>query len=221
MMAIMSLPEFFDRLEQACPPGSARDIALEPEQALFRHGDDPPGLLFLTDGQVDLVRHTDAGRRVRIHTARTRETFAEASIFAEHCHCDAVAAAPSTVRLLPRRLALRAFEAKPDLANVFSLHLAQSLMEARRLLELRAITPLTERALARLSDLADAEGALPAEMSLMSIAADLDVTAPALYRAIAVLEQRGQLTRPERGRVRLLSDQSSQIAQSARAAGRS
>jgi CRP-like cAMP-binding protein len=221
MMAIMSLPEFFDRLEQACPPGSARDIALEPEQALFRQGDDPPGLLFLTDGQVDLVRHTDAGRRVRIHTARTRETFAEASIFAEHCHCDAVAAAPSTVRLLPRRLALRAFEARPDLANVFSLHLAQSLMEARRLLELRAITPLTERALARLSDLADAEGALPAEISLMSIAADLDVTAPALYRAIAVLEHCGQLIRPERGRVRLLSDQSSQIAQSSRAAGRS
>jgi DNA-binding transcriptional ArsR family regulator len=64
---------------------------------------------------------------------------------------------------------------------------------------------LTERVLARLSDLADETGALPRETSLISIAADLDVTPPALYRAIAVLETRGQLTRPERGRVRLIS----------------
>jgi DNA-binding MarR family transcriptional regulator len=44
---------------------------------------------------------------------------------------------------------------------------------------------------------------LPRETSLISIAADLDVTPPALYRAIAALEKRGQLARPERGQVRL------------------
>lgn len=76
-------------------------------------------------------------------------------------------------------------------------------MTARRLLELRAITPLTERILARLRDLSDATGALPRDTSLISIAADLDVTPPALYRAIAALEKLGLLTRPERGRVRL------------------
>ena len=89
------------------------------------------------------------------------------------------------------------------LGQVYSLHLAQSLMTSRRLLELRAITPLTERVLARLSDLADATGALPRKPSLISIATDLDVTPPALYRAIAAVERRGLLKRPERGRVRL------------------
>jgi len=199
----MSAHEFFDLLEQACQSGRARSISLESGQTLFRQGDDPPGLPFVTDGQIDLLRHTETGRSVRIHVARPGETFAEASIFAEHCHCDAVAAGPSHLRLLPKRSVLGALETHPGLGQVFSLHLAQSLMTARRLLELRAITPLTERVLARLSDLADATGALPRQMSLISIAADLDVTPPALYRTIAALEKRGLLTRPERGRVRL------------------
>ena len=199
----MSAHEFFDLLEQACQSGRARSISLESGQTLFRQGDDPPGLPFVTDGQIDLLRHTETGRSVRIHVARPGETFAEASIFAEHCHCDAVAAGPSHLRLLPKRSVLEALETQPGLGQVFSLHLAQSLMTARRLLELRAITPLTERVLARLSDLADATGALPRQMSLISIAADLDVTPPALYRTIAALEKRGLLTRPERGRVRL------------------
>jgi CRP-like cAMP-binding protein len=133
--------------------------------------------------------------------AHSGETFAEASIFADHCHCDAVASEPSHLRLLPKRSVLGAFDTQPNLGQVFSLHLARSLMTARRLLELRAITPLTERVLARLSDLADATGTLPRETSLISIAADLDVTPPALYRAIATLEKQGLLTRPERGRV--------------------
>ena len=77
-------------------------------------------------------------------------------------------------------------------------------MQARRLLELRAITPLTERVRARLEELADAQGVLPATTSLKSVAADLNVTPPALYRAIATLEEKGVLERPDRGRVLLL-----------------
>ena len=152
---------------------------------------------------MDLLRHTESGRSVRSHVARTGETLAEASIFAETCHCDAIAAESSRLRLLPRRSVLEALETQPTLGQVFSLHLAQFLMASRRLLELRAITPLTERILARLSDLSDATGTLPRDTSLISIAADLDVTPPALYRAIAALEKLGLLTRPERGRVRL------------------
>lgn len=203
MIAIMSAQEFFDRLEQACLPAGVRSVILEQGHSLFRQGDTPPGLPFLTDGRIDLVRHTETGRSVRIHVAHAGETFAEASIFSETCHCDATAEEPSRLRLLSKRSVLEAFETQPGLGQVYSLHLAQSLTTARRLLELRAIAPLTERVLARLNDLADATGALPRDTSLISIAADLDVTPPALYRSIAALEKRGLLTRPERGRVRL------------------
>ena len=159
----------------------------------------------MIEGQIDLVRWTEAGRAVRIHVARAGQTFAEASIYADACHCDAVAAAPTTLRLVPRKVALQAFAASPELARAFTIHLAQSLMAARRLLELRAITPLSRRALVRLTELADANGVLPEGMRLSAIASDLGVTAPAFYRAIAGLEKAGALDRPNRGRIRLSS----------------
>jgi CRP-like cAMP-binding protein len=106
MIAIMSAEELFERLEHACQLGRARSVTLEPGQSLFRQGDNPPGLPFLTDGRIDLLRHTETGRSVRIHVARIGETFAEASIFADHCHCDAIAAEPSRLRLLPKRSVL-------------------------------------------------------------------------------------------------------------------
>lgn len=221
MIAIMSSSGFFDRLERACTPGCARVVALDHGETLFRQGDKPPGLPFLAGGRIDLVRWTETGRAVRIHIARRGETFAEASLFSDACHCDAVAAAPAVVRLLPKRRVLGAFLRDPDLSQAFAAHLAGSLMRARRLLELRAITPLTERVRARLEELADAEGAVPKGTPLISIAADLGVTPPAFYRAIAALEAKGILERPERGRVRLLGLQSSQIGQSSRAASTS
>jgi CRP-like cAMP-binding protein len=217
MIAIMSCQSFFDRLEQACAPESARVIALEAGEALFCQGDAPPGLPFLGDGQVDLVRWTENGRSVRIHVAQRGETFAEASLFSEQCHCDAVATTSSVVRLLPKRGVLDAFQRVPELSQAFAIHLANSLMRARRLLELRAITPLTDRVRARLEELADAEGALAKRTTLLSVAADLDVTPAALYRTIATLETQGFLERPERGRVRLLGVQRNRIAPGARA----
>lgn len=203
MIAIMSTEAFYARLEQACLPERARDVELRAGETLFRQGDGSPGLALLLDGRVDLNRWSESGRIIRIHVAHPVETFAEASLYADQCHCDAVAARPSLVRLLPKRRVLRVFEGDPSLGQAFTQHLAQSLMHARRRLELRAMTPLSERVLARLSDLCGRDGRMPEGTSLMSIAADLDVSPPALYRSLAALEKRGALTRPARGQVKL------------------
>ena len=202
MIRIMS-ETVFQRMERSLAPGRVRVIELAKGQALFRQGDTPPGLPLLRTGQIDMIRWSAAGRGVRIHVARTGETFAEASLFADACHCDAVAEVPSVVRLLPRAEVLAAFARHPDLSQALSEHLAHQLMRARRLLELRAIAPLEDRALARLGELAGPDGALPPDVRLLSVAADLDVTPPALYRAIARLEAAGALDRPARGKVRL------------------
>ncbi|MDQ0315234.1 Crp/Fnr family transcriptional regulator [Amorphus orientalis] len=201
----MSASAFFSKLEAACMPEKSRIVRMQAGDVFFRQGDATPGLSMVVEGRVDLLRTTDAGQQVRIHVGRAGETFAEASLYSETCHCDAVAAAPTQLRLLPRPAVLRAFERSPELSQDFAAHLALSLMRARRLLELRAMTPLTERVLARLADLVDADGTLPPDQSLRSIADDLGVSGPALYRTIAELARRGSLVRPARGRVRLLS----------------
>lgn len=204
MIAIMSGREFFERLERTCGDRNVRRVELSTGALLFRQGDDPPGLPLLCSGQISLVRWTEAGRGVRIHTACAGETFAEASLQAESCHCDAIALVPSRVHLVPKGLVERALESDRDLAQDYTAHLARSLMQSRRLMELRAVTPLIERVLIRLEELAGSDGVVPVDTSLTSIASDLGVTPPALYRAIASLEARGDLERPARGRIRLL-----------------
>jgi CRP-like cAMP-binding protein len=204
MIAIMSKPAFFANIEAVCPATAAFSTCLAVGEPLFRQGDTSPGLTLVLDGQVDLMRWTSSGRAVKIHTARAGETFAEASLFARACHCDAVAAVPTQLTTIRKTSVLTALVENPDLSTALMHHLAASLMQARRLLELRATSPLTEAVLARLSELVDAQGWLPENIPLQSLATDAGVTAPALYRALAMLERNGLVERPSRGRVLLL-----------------
>ena len=203
MIMIMSIPSFFAQIEAACTPSGVRAARFAAGEAVFRQGDPSPGLALVTSGKVSLMRWTASGRAVKIHTALAGETFAEASLFVPACHCDAVAVEPTQLSILRKRDVLGALEADPKLATEFMLHLAGRLMQARRLLELRAMAPLTEAVLVRIAELADADGWLPTEQPLLSLATDIGVTAPALYRALAALERDGDIERPSRGRVRL------------------
>jgi CRP/FNR family transcriptional regulator, dissimilatory nitrate respiration regulator len=56
---------------------------------------------------------------VIFHTARRGEFFAEASLFAETYHCDAVAAAPSRIRDYPKPRVMAALRTDPVLATRF------------------------------------------------------------------------------------------------------
>jgi CRP/FNR family transcriptional regulator len=203
MIEIMSRPTHFAAIEAACPPGAVLTTALASGETLFKQGDPSPGLSIVLEGQVALMRWTASGRAIKIHAAAPGETFAEASLFVPSCHCDALATEPSRIATIRKQNVLQALAGDPALAMGLMQHLASSLMQARRLLELRATAPLTEALLARIAELADADGRLPEGLALQSLAADAGVTPPALYRALASLERNGSIERPARGRVRL------------------
>ena len=204
MITIMSFLDFFIELQARCGAAIVKQVALQAGEALFHQGDAPLGLILVVRGELELVRWTQSGGGVRIHTAKQGQTFAEASLFADACHCDAVARGASEVCILPKVEVLTAFASEPDLSNRFSAYLAQSLMATRRMLELRAMRPLGEGLIARLAEVVDADGTLPKEVALLSLAGDLGVTGPAFYRALAQLEKNGRITRPARGRVQLV-----------------
>jgi CRP-like cAMP-binding protein len=204
MITIMLKPAFFTAIEAVCPPNATTVTSLAVREVLFRQDDPSLGLCVVLEGQIDLIRSTAAGRSVKIHTASAGATFAEAALFVPTCHCDAVAAVPTWIGAIRKSSVLAALARHPELSTALMHHLAGSLMQARRLLELRATAPLTEAVLARLTELADADGWLGQNVRLRSLAADAGVTAPALYRALAKLEARGLIERPTRGRVRLL-----------------
>jgi CRP/FNR family transcriptional regulator, dissimilatory nitrate respiration regulator len=182
----------------AFAPKDIRDQILAPGEVLFRQDDKPGGLFMITEGRIDLVRHTAAGAMVRIHSARAPATFAEASLFSDKYHCDAVARTHSTVRCFSKRAVFSELERRPELARAFSAYLARALREARRLIELRSVNPLSERLYLRLQEHAGDDGRLPASITIKAIAEEIGATPEASYRALAELERIGRVRR--RGR---------------------
>jgi CRP/FNR family transcriptional regulator, dissimilatory nitrate respiration regulator len=172
-----------------------RDRVLAPEEVLFRQDDKPDSLFIITEGRIDLVRHCPGGATVRIHSARPIATFAEASLFSETYHCDAIARSRSAVRCFSKRAVFTALEQRPELARAFFAYLARALREARQLVELRSVSPLSERLYRRLQEHAGEDGRVPSSMTIKSIAEEIGATPEASYRSLAELERAGRVRR--------------------------
>ena len=75
-------------LRTLLPPARERHLARN--ETLFRVGDPTIGLVLVCSGRLELVRTSPEGRRSVLHRADAGATFAEASLFEERHHCDAV-----------------------------------------------------------------------------------------------------------------------------------
>jgi CRP-like cAMP-binding protein len=174
----------------------ARRRALAPDEALFRQGDRALANYAVESGRLRLVRHTVDDRCAVLHTARAGELFAEAALFATAYQCDAVAAAPSAVRIYPKRDLLAAFRAEASLAERFMAHLARQIHGLRARLEERNIRSARERVLHHLALAADrATRRVALDGTLMELAAELGLSHEALYRTLAALEREGSIRR--------------------------
>ena len=172
---------------------------------LFRQGDEATAIYLVDSGRLRLERRTSDGRLVVIHTARPGEFFAEASLFSEVYHCDAVAAETCHVRRFPTAAVLSALRADPESALWFLAVVARQLQELRQRLELRNVRSAQERVQLFLTLHADRGGTVALPGPLQDIGADIGLTREALYRALAALERRGVIRRSGR-RIRLRAD---------------
>src|SRR6516164_3209531 len=92
---------------------------LAPGELLFRQGDPAVAIYKVESGRLRLIRRTVDDHLVILHTARRGEFFAEASLFADTYHCDAVAAAPSSVLVYQKVTVINALRTDPALAEAF------------------------------------------------------------------------------------------------------
>jgi CRP-like cAMP-binding protein len=170
---------------------------------LFRQGDPADRIYYIVEGRLRLERHTPDGRHLVLHTANTGEFFAEASLFAERYHCDAVALKPTTVRLYPKKDVLAAIMANPASAEGLLAYMAHQLQATRQRAELRAVKSARERVILFLESAAGRDRQVVLHGPLQDIAAELGLTREALYRTLAALEQSGVIAR-EADRIKLL-----------------
>lgn len=177
--------------------GPARTRTLARGEVLFRQGDPTFGIFRVACGRLRLQRQTLDGRLVVLHTARAGELFAEASLFADAYHCDAVAMAASAVEVYEKASLLADLGAAASGSGLAAV-LARGLQEARGRLELRNVRSARERLLLWLDLRAGAARTIAVEGELQDIAAELGLTREALYRTLASLERDGTIAREGR-----------------------
>ena len=124
---------------------AAKQHALQAGESLFRQGDKTYGIFAIIKGRVQMIRYDSHGRSLVLFTAAEGELFAEAALFSETYHCDAMAATEATVRIYPRPILLFLLRRDPTAAQKFIALLAREVMSLRTRLEVLNIRSASER----------------------------------------------------------------------------
>ena len=176
MIAIMSR-----QIAKLLEPLRSTERRLPEGGLLFHRGDAVTHLFLVRDGTIELTRHQADGTIVILQRAPRNEFLAEASVFSQHYHCDAVAAAPSVV-LAVRTIDVRSRLAQsPEFAEAWSAYLAREVQDARLRSEILSLKTVARRLDAWLLS---HEERMPAKGEWKSLAHEIGVSAEALYREL-------------------------------------
>ncbi len=172
------------------------DRRLKSGEALFRLGDKTAGFCEVVTGRVRLARVDRAGHEIVLHVAGPGETFAEASLYSNSYHCDAIASTNAVVRIYPKTAVLAAFDKDRKAAQAFTATLARQVMNLRTRIEQRNIRSARERVRHYLALNVGADGrTVELAGTLKDLAAELGLSHEALYRTLAALERAGAIKR--------------------------
>jgi CRP/FNR family transcriptional regulator, dissimilatory nitrate respiration regulator len=177
MIAIMS-QAVIDRLSKL----AHRTQELAAGDVMFRAGDPVRSLFLVVAGGLRLVRSLPHGTQLILQRAGPGTILAEASLFADRYHCEAVAADPSILRVVPRRRVEALLGDDPDFARAWTVHLAREVQNARARAEVLALKTVRQRVDAWL---ALNGGALPPKGGWQRIASEIGTSPEALYRELA------------------------------------
>ena len=185
MIAIMS-----DRIQDLFADAAPVDVV--EGGVVFRTGAAVSRMFWIERGEVALLRYGQGGETVPIQRVRDGGLLAEASLFAERYHCDAVALRKTRFRVRPRGDVRGALERDPALLMGFAETVSRALMTSRIRAEIRSLKRVSDRL-----DLWLAVGnEVPGKGGRRHLADELGVTPEAIYRELARRRKKG----PAQGR---------------------
>jgi CRP-like cAMP-binding protein len=157
---------------------------------VFHKGDPANHIFTVEEGQVKLARYTLEGRTVVLHKANAGESFAEAALFSDTYHCNAVATMPSQISGYPKKEILEIFRENPGKAEQFMALLADQVRTLRTSLELRNILSAKQRIFEYFLLTASPDnGEVIIYQSFKELAAELGLAHETFYRVLAGLEK--------------------------------
>lgn len=178
-------------------PG-VRSFTVATGDSVFRQGEPAAAIFQVREGSVSMVRHLADGSLLTVATSGPGETFAEASLFSEDYHCDAIARAKSVVLSIPSATLRQKLASDPVLAVEYAKFLSQQVRELRARLEIQRIRRASERVMAWLMWRARGRPTFEVADAWTRIASELGLTPEALYRALKELESKGAIFRDGR-----------------------
>ena len=133
MISIMSeMVETFSKLAE-------RKQAIVAGNVLFRQGDSALSLFVVTSEELRLAWPLSHGSHHVLQRARAGVLMAEAFLFAEQHHCDALAIEACHVLIIPRKRVNDALASDPALARAWAKHLTQELQRTRAQAEILSL----------------------------------------------------------------------------------
>lgn len=171
----------------------ATELAVGAGAYLFHAGDPVQAMHVVERGQATLLRHHPDGATLVLQRAAPGAILAEASLFAAHYHCAALATTSLVVRRIARGALRDGMAAVPALAEAWAAHLAREVQYARLRAEILSLRGVAARLDAWLAGHATS---LPPRGEWRALAGDLAVSPEALYREIARRRAPRPIARP-------------------------
>ena len=150
---------------------------------LFRRDESVELVFLICEGQIRLQRALQDGGLLTLHTANTGDLVAEASLFADRYHCDAITDIATTVSMIPKAQLVAHLE---NVGSSDRLSIKAFERSAREVQSLRTRIEIMRRR--RVADRLDAYLELfghPKEGEWVRVADWIGVSPPALYRELA------------------------------------
>ena len=163
---------------------------------VFRQGSPAHSIFAVEKGQVKLERSTIEGRTALMHRIQAGDSFAEAALFSDVYHCNAITTKPSEVILFPKEDVLNALCDNPPMALKYISHLSSQVRALRTRLELSNILSARERILQFiLVYIEPGKREIFLKSTLKDFAAELGLAHETLYRELKTLEKEGVIKR--------------------------
>jgi CRP-like cAMP-binding protein len=160
----------------------ARQRHFDGGRSLFHRRDPVKEMHFVLTGSIHLVRYQSDGSVLILQRAGPGSILAEASLYSEIYHCDAVAFGAAETRAFTKASFKKLLAKSPEFSDVWASYLAQELQSARLRSEILSLKTVAGRLDAWISWNG---GGSPEKGEWKLVANQIGVSPEALYREIA------------------------------------
>ena len=177
-MILIMLEDLKSQLEAL--PGHAESF--ETGHHLFQLGDKVTVIHFIEQGSVQLIRHQADGSVLVLQRARSGSILAEASLYSDVYHCDAVAVTPSRAISWPKQAIRDRLMTNPAFSDAWARRLAHEVQRTRLQAEILSLKTVAARLDAWI---AWNDGQAPEKGAGKAVAEQIGVSPEAFYRELA------------------------------------